>query len=140
MNRYVAKSFREKDLLIAIAKVLGRFKKAENPYSAEPTLSHVIRKDEKYVQLFVQLVPQRIETLQSALLNKDWPLLKKTAHMMKPQLLAFGLDEAESMITSIEQSEDSARLDELGVTLIKKASQLLIEVRMENKKFDEATI
>jgi HPt (histidine-containing phosphotransfer) domain-containing protein len=133
----VAKPFREKDLLIAIAKVLGRFKKAENSYSAEPTLSHVIRNDEKYVQLFVQLVPQRIETLQSALLNKDWPLLKKTAHMMKPQLLAFGLDEAESIIPAIEESNDPAKLQELGVALIQKASQLLNELSMENKKYDK---
>ncbi len=99
MNSYVAKPFREKDLLIAIAKVLGRFKKAGNAYSADPTRTHVKGSDEKYVRLFLQLGPQRIETLQSALMNKDWPLLKKTAHMMKPQLLAFGLDEAESVIT-----------------------------------------
>ena len=86
MNAYVAKPFKEEELISMIITVLDKEK---------PVLQSVPESDplkEKYRNLFVQLVPSRLKTVEVALKAHDWPGVKKAVHLMRPQLLDAGLD------------------------------------------------
>gem|GEM_PF-5064020 len=63
--------------------------------------------DEKYIQLFMSLVPQRLKLIEDAVKRGDWKAIRQTVHLMKPQLIAFGMLDLEQSFDDFEQMDGS---------------------------------
>ena len=123
MNTYVSKPFDEVTLLYEIAKVLGknsnapingRLIKSEKlaGFESQGTLISLEKlksqaqndpvRINKYLRIFLELVPQRIHTIETALESQDWMTVRKTVHSIKPQLNTLGLLTCKQLADDIE--------------------------------------
>ncbi|MEP7128675.1 MAG: ATP-binding protein [Chitinophagales bacterium] len=131
MNSYVPKPFSAKELLKAIGLLLGKKmdgKHKENSMEEDkPVLSEtILQPTEKYqwihldhlenlvagdavqvtryLRLFYELIPARMLTLKKALETQDFTLIRKTVHVMKPQMASLGLSRAKKLAETIESN------------------------------------
>lgn len=111
MNGYIAKPFRDEDLLKPLVewidKTNGNATVDENPdYPIQSETDVESTKSESRVDakttLFMQLVPQRLAKLKTAITENDAATTKSVIHLMKPQLLDFGMDDIENELQWFE--------------------------------------
>ncbi|MEO6167587.1 MAG: ATP-binding protein [Chitinophagales bacterium] len=155
MNRYVPKPFSAKELLIAIAELLGKnlngISVAEKEIvltgnnSIEASRYQWINLDHlnqlvsgdtiqfsRYLKLFQELIPVRMSVLKEALQREDYPTVRKTVHVMKPQMASVGLLKAKKLAESIESNyHREERIAGDVEELMKECSAALEEVRQE---------
>lgn len=87
---------------------------------------------QRYLRLFNELIPARILTLQSALEQRDFPLIRKTVHVMKPQLASLGMSNAKKLAESIESNyHREERIHPAAEILLTECLAALEEVRLE---------
>jgi hypothetical protein len=80
----------------------------------------------KYLKQFSQLIPSRIEAIETCLNKNDRVQLRKEVHAAKPQILFFGISQVKSNIEKIEQESETMQADEM----IKTVSQLSQGLRL----------
>lgn len=125
MDGYISKPFQTDELLLKMNSVLDRNYKQELPqYSEEKETERPVvlpeqvtdmnfldqftkgseEKKHKYVGMFLENGPRLLNTIKTALNEKDYEKLKVAAHSMKPQLSYMGVKEEVSNIFLIEQT------------------------------------
>lgn len=60
-------------------------------------------KMKKYIQMFLQLCPNSLNTMQGHLERQDYDGLRATAHALKPQITYMGIKSGEPLVKAIEQ-------------------------------------
>jgi signal transduction histidine kinase/CheY-like chemotaxis protein/HPt (histidine-containing phosphotransfer) domain-containing protein len=85
----------------------------------------------KYIRMFLENAPKLLDSIDRALIIRDFPTIKIAAHSLKPQLSYMGVKEDVSKIFLIEQSAGaSAHFDTLP--------ELIINLKhLCNKAFEE---
>lgn len=73
----------------------------------------------KYLNQFMELIPQRIKNLEEYLIVKDRKMIRQTLHQMSPQLQFFGIPEVVPPIRRLEHEYETMPFEEL-VSLVKK--------------------
>jgi HPt (histidine-containing phosphotransfer) domain-containing protein len=61
----------------------------------------------KYVGMFLQIAPQQLEKIRTALTASDWDAVRANAHSLKPQITYMGIKEGEALIKQIENDAAS---------------------------------
>jgi response regulator RpfG family c-di-GMP phosphodiesterase len=123
MNSYVSKPFSDTELLSEIARLLGRTAVSGGEYNHSPVsglvspplqdtrvnfthLKTLVKNDQekvsKYLHIFLDLVPKRIESIEQAISIHDWTTVRKIVHSMKPQLSSLGLFACKRLADDIE--------------------------------------
>jgi len=97
MDGYLAKPFREKDLLRIIQQATNT--------SGVVTHTPLAGDSEKIKQRFLKFMPARIELLNSALHEKDHEGIQRLVHMIRPQLVRSGLAHLDPICIEIETSD-----------------------------------
>lgn len=159
INSYLLKPFSAKDLMLAIAGALkinaasmnenNLFQTPDSdPYTVAATppekyqwihldhLEKLVAQDpiqiQRYLRLFHELIPARILALQNALEQRDFPLIRKTVHVMKPQLASLGMSNARKLAESIESNyHREERIQPAAEVLITQCLAALEEVKQE---------
>jgi signal transduction histidine kinase/CheY-like chemotaxis protein len=130
MNDYLAKPFKEEDLLQKIAAWPPRGKKetitmAGNKLIDLGFLKQQTRDNNSFIkemaELFIKEIPGNIEQLSTAIEHKDFDLVYKTTHLIRNMISFFGLQtpigaELLKMETSARQQE---HIDEIAMLFIK---------------------
>lgn len=127
MNGYLAKPFAEADLVNIVKKSTGR---EQVKISGDDNSA-----GDRIRQLFLELIPVRIEKLEKAHAAKDLEELKRVVHMMRPQLIRSGLAHLENTCIVIETHKGS--FDEIAnesLSIIASVKQQLSDWREEIKK------
>jgi signal transduction histidine kinase/CheY-like chemotaxis protein len=154
MNAYVSKPFNTDELLLKMDTVLGDSKPVAEPKQEEkiekkqersfPPLPAQVTdmqfllqftkgdnaKQQKYVGMFLENAPKLLDSIDKALVIKDYNTIKIAAHSLKPQLSYMGVKEDVSNIFLIEQSSGaSAHYDTLPdlVNNLKRTCQKAFE-------------
>mgnify|MGYP001289260364 CR=1 FL=1 len=65
-----------------------------------------------YKNLFLQLVPPRLQVIQQALSTNDLQTIKNMVHLMQPQLLHAGLMEHADLFASFEHYNENTKREE----------------------------
>jgi hypothetical protein len=126
MNAYVSKPFNADELLLKMDQVMGNTipvssREEEKQVKDErvfPALPAVVtdmtflktftggnmEKQQKYVGMFLVNAPKLLDSIDRALVAKDYQAIKIAAHSLKPQLSYMGVKEDVSNIFLIEQS------------------------------------
>jgi signal transduction histidine kinase/CheY-like chemotaxis protein/HPt (histidine-containing phosphotransfer) domain-containing protein len=116
MNNYIAKPFNEKQLITIIQKEINNVKK-ESAYQSNKisksklynldNLHEMSRGDKNFVsnmiQLFIKNIPISIETIETAIRNKDITTINKIAHKIKPSLLNLGISSIYEDVKTLEK-------------------------------------
>lgn len=159
MNAYVPKPFSAKELLQSMANLLGKslpsasyagFASHSNHHDAEIAAAPVsgyqwIRLDhlqnlvagdpeqiKRYLKLFSELIPARMSTLSKALETGDYNLVRKTVHVMKPQMASLGMARAKKMAETIESNyHREERIPVDAAVLLDECAAALLEVKRE---------
>ena len=143
MNAYVSKPFQADELLMKMDSVINNKSKQatkkiedpaptvkENPLPKLPdhvTDMHFLKqltgnnpeKQKKYIGMFLENAPKLLDSIDRALIAKDYPTIKIAAHSLKPQLSYMGVKEEISKIFMIEQSAgEAAHFDTLPQLII----------------------
>jgi HPt (histidine-containing phosphotransfer) domain-containing protein len=61
---------------------------------------------EKYIHMFLNMLPGQLETAQNSLSNQDWPKLRNSVHTLKSQLGYMGVKKAQDLAQQIEKMAD----------------------------------
>ena len=61
----------------------------------------------KYVGMFLQIAPQQLEKIRTALNASDWDSVRANAHSLKPQITYMGIKGGEVLIKQIENDAAS---------------------------------
>ena len=69
----------------------------------------------KYVGMFLQIAPQQLEKIKTALAASDWDGVRANAHSLKPQITYMGIKEGEALIKQIE-NDASTRTNVEGIS------------------------
>ncbi|HKR05537.1 MAG TPA: ATP-binding protein [Bacteroidia bacterium] len=101
MNGYVAKPFRDQELINAITNAL-KTTQVNNPDSKKPFTTIDDSLSEKYRELFLRLVPERLQKIENALKKNDWQTIKSTIHLMRPQLMDAGMEKHKNLMEEFE--------------------------------------
>jgi HPt (histidine-containing phosphotransfer) domain-containing protein len=129
MDAYVSKPFQADELMLKMDAVMG----ASQPYNKternetpkekplQPLPEKVTDREflerftagkpdkmQKYINMFLENAPKLLESMENALIAKDYPAIKIAAHSLKPQLSYMGVKEEVSCIFMIEQSAGSS--------------------------------
>ena len=67
----------------------------------------------KYLNQFMELIPQRIENLNEYLLANDRKMIRQTLHRMSPQIQFFGIPDVVAPIRRLEHEYETMPLEEL---------------------------
>lgn len=103
MNCYVAKPFQEEELITAILSLLDD----DLGKSSELGSRNSESSQTNYKNLFLQLVPPRLQVIQQALSANDLQTIKNMVHLMQPQLLHAGLMEHADLFASFENYNEN---------------------------------
>jgi HPt (histidine-containing phosphotransfer) domain-containing protein len=91
------------------------------------------------INVFTTETPKEINNLEKHLNNKDWQLLRGTAHKMKPSFTFMGIKKLESIIHTIEENSANetnlAHLPELFLEVKQTCNQAIIELEDEKNLF-----
>ncbi len=149
MNDYLSKPFEESQLLNIITKWLGKsiisdFNSTANDKNTNPLydlakLEEISRgnKDfvEKMIRLFVEQVPASIEEMQAAYLERNFDMIKKVAHRIKPSIDNMGVSSLKAEIREIEtlamDNTDSPKLIKLIQQLDSKIKKVVDKLRQD---------
>ena len=142
MNAYVSKPFQPDELLLKMDSVVSdnrspNTEKQEKPATTKEvplpilpdhvTDMHFLKqltsnnpeKQKKYIGMFLENAPKLLDSIDKALIVKDYPTIKIAAHSLKPQLSYMGVKEEISKIFLIEQSAgEAAHFDTLPQLII----------------------
>lgn len=66
----------------------------------------------KYIGMFLQIAPQQMEKIKTALAASDWDAVRANAHSLKPQITYMGISGGDVLIKKIE--DDAAARANLG--------------------------
>ncbi|HUM48390.1 MAG TPA: response regulator, partial [Chitinophagales bacterium] len=155
MNSYVPKPFAPKELLKVMLELTGKnrngikvsTKEISLPADGNGKTNHYryIKTDHlqnlvsgdavqfrRYLTLFYELIPLRMKILKEALQSVDYLTVRKTVHVMKPQMASLGLERAKKLAENIEsnyhrEERIAADADELMI----ECAAALEEVRQE---------
>lgn len=128
MSAYVAKPFKQSELLDKIQSVLDINSKKEiiTPVVIEsisekieekktldlPYLDEIVGNDKslriEMIDLFIRNIPNDVDLLEKAIFQKNVPNIKKMAHHMKSSLSMFNLNKE---VAFLEQTEGNANAD-----------------------------
>ena len=93
-------------------------------------------KQKKYVGMFLENAPKLLDSIDKAMVVKDYPAIKIAAHSLKPQLSYMGIKEDVSKIFLIEQSAGEAAhfdtLPELVTNLKHLCTKAFLELKNNN--------
>ncbi len=93
-------------------------------------------KQKKYVGMFLENAPKLLDSIDRAMVVKDYGAIKIAAHSLKPQLSYMGVKEDVSKIFMIEQSAGEAAhfdsLPDLVANLKNLCTKAFIELRNNN--------
>ena len=110
MNAYVAKPFRQQELLEKILEVMDIRLPIENTAKHQIDLPYVYELSSgnmeficQMIALFLDKVPEEIQLLETALVAQDHQTIKELAHNMKSSLTMFRLDELIEHLDLIER-------------------------------------
>ncbi|MDB4918121.1 Hpt domain-containing protein [Mucilaginibacter sp.] len=69
------------------------------------------------IEMFLQQTPELLQTIATAIENKDWPLTASAAHKLKPNLGFFGMPVSQATIQEVEiMAKEGAPSPELLVS------------------------
>ncbi|MEO6167586.1 MAG: ATP-binding protein [Chitinophagales bacterium] len=155
MNSYVPKPFSSKELLSVMAGLLGKninarmvakkeipmpFEHPSNTFTYRwiklDSLHQLVSGDpvqvNRYLKLFHELIPIRMAALKEALQKQDYLTIRKTVHVMKPQMASVGLERAKKLAENIESNYHREERIAADVTeLMNDCAAALEEVRHE---------
>lgn len=157
MNSYVSKPFSSKELLQTIGRLTGKRTRALPVREVETELAlsavskfsspgyHWIHLDHlnqlvnndpaqfnRYLKLFYELIPIRMTALKAAVEIHDYLTVRKTVHVMKPQLASLGLLKAKKICESIESNyHREERIADDATGLLEECAAALEEVKQE---------
>ena len=80
------------------------------------------------VEIFVESLPQRIQTLQQAFDQGDWETLRRTAHQLKGAAGSYGFDPLSPAAARLEQAVASASDPEQELEGIRQALDELLDL------------
>ncbi len=155
MNAYIPKPFSARELLTGISTLLKRYpevsglERHQKEYAAEPVtlpqqyqwinlehLHELVAGDpvqlRRYLALFNELIPARMSILKAALDSEDYLTVRKTVHVMKPQMASVGLLKGKKLAEAIESNyhrENRIKAD--ADELMQLCAGALEEVRQE---------
>jgi CheY-like chemotaxis protein/nitrogen-specific signal transduction histidine kinase len=148
MNEYIAKPLSEKELFRLINQFAGlkrepaEQKKQENKTTTPvyhtinlQYMREISEGDKEYertvTEQFIEVVPAEIETLESALTNKDQALLRRTAHNMRSDIAIMGLlEKLQPYLDALEYEDFDEPKFQQAITTIKSiCSKALPEAR-----------
>ena len=93
-------------------------------------------KQKKYVGMFLENAPKLLDSIDKAMVVKDYPAIKIAAHSLKPQLSYMGIKEDVSKIFLIEQSAGEAAhfdtLPDLVANLKHLCTKAFVELKNNN--------
>lgn len=81
-------------------------------------------KMKKYINMFLQVCPASLQTLNTHVEALDYNGIRGTVHALKPQLTYMGLSEAESLAKEIENDAGN----QSNVTMLPQKVQLFISL------------
>lgn len=119
MNDYLAKPFKEEDLLQKIAAWPPIGKKEPKITTGNTLIDLDFLKQQtrdnysfiaEMAELFIKEIPENIEKLSAAIEHKDFDLVYKTTHLIRNMISFFGLQT--SIGTALLQMENAARQQE----------------------------
>jgi CheY-like chemotaxis protein/HPt (histidine-containing phosphotransfer) domain-containing protein len=127
MNGYVTKPFEEKDLFTTIAKLLHRSSSTSTntsaPFNGSYDLSKLralSRGDENFVNelvdIFLQQTPKNLKEISDALLEKDYRIVARVAHRIKPSIDSMGITQIADIPKSIELATKAKEVDHVELT------------------------
>ncbi len=153
MNGYVPKPFSVSELMIAFPQALGKKSDTTSAKNETNKQDNLTLKDSSqriqfdhlhkfvngdpeslnhYLRLFIELIPARINILKEALETKDYIMVRKTVHAMKPQLKSLGMMSASKLAEKIESEYYREHdIPANAEALIQECSSAVQEVRKE---------
>lgn len=149
MNDYLSKPFEESQLLNIISKWLRRsmlneketagvMNKVDALYNLAK-LNEIARGNkaftDKMIRLFIKQVPVSVEEIQAAYLDRNFDIIKKTAHRIKPSIDNMGINSLKAEIREIEtlamENNNSPKLIQLIQHLDNTIKKVVEELRVE---------
>ena len=89
----------------------------------------------KYIGMFLQIAPQQMEKIKTALAASDWDAVRANAHSLKPQIIYMGISGGEELIKKIENDAASrANLAELP-GMVNRMEELCNKAIVELEQF-----
>ena len=61
----------------------------------------------KYIGMFLQIAPQQMQKIRTALAASDWDGVRANAHSLKPQITYMGINGGDVLIKKIEDDASS---------------------------------
>lgn len=126
MNGYVTKPFEEKDLFTTIAKLLHRGAHTSSNTSVPNNnydlskLRALSRGDENFVNelidIFLQQTPKTLKEISDALLKKEYKVVARVAHRIKPSIDSMGITQLADIPKSIELAAIAEEVDHTELT------------------------
>jgi CheY-like chemotaxis protein len=116
MNDYLSKPFEESQLLNIVSKWLGKSLSKEKDTVEVITneealydlskLNEIARNNkafiDKMLKLFIDQIPSAVEEIQAAYLIKDFDIIKRVAHRIKPSIDNMGITSLTTVVREIE--------------------------------------
>lgn len=116
MNDYLSKPFEESQLLNIVSKWLGKSLSKEKDTVELITneealydlskLNEIARNNkafiDKMLKLFIDQIPSAVEEIQAAYLIKDFDIIKRVAHRIKPSIDNMGITSLTTVVREIE--------------------------------------
>lgn len=83
------------------------------------------------IELFIELIEEYIKVLNEELGNKNWPVLFKATHKIKPNINMFGIKALEPIILKLDYNfRNEQNLDDVD-SLVKTSIVIFNEVKKE---------
>ncbi|PBQ30315.1 hypothetical protein CNR22_00580 [Sphingobacteriaceae bacterium] len=144
MNDYISKPLKAELLFEKILQAVSTdssLKKQERLVNLDPLKASIHGRNDllrEILDLFLQGVPDDLDTIYHAIGQSAFDTIKRRAHRMKSTILAVGIAPLTTILTEIETLSTSAtsihRIEELYTELLPLCRQALEEVDMKKKK------
>ncbi len=156
MNDYVSKPFDPKDLYHKVVNVLRQSTEnktiLKQPYKMQPTatkntdlgyLTELSRGSKEFIlqmiSLFLEQTPIALASLEEAAKNKDWAMVGRVAHKMKPSLAFMGIKNLKDLIAALEeeakQGTNPDGMKEKILTIRDVCNKAILELEAEKSAF-----
>lgn len=148
MNAFVPKPFTEEQLILALYHTLypetadtfkeqsitidaGSIEETNQPSEVLGKFLSDPERTKRYLKMFCEMIPSRLESLATAIIQQNFSGARVIAHSMKPQFAISGNSEAAQLLEKIEQDcqipENHSQIPHLYHSLQTIAEQILIE-------------
>lgn len=143
MNDYLAKPFKEEDLLEKIAKYPAAIVQKKNDHATSLLVDlSFLRKQTKnntdfiteMVDLFITKTPDDLNLLAIAIANKDFQSIYTTAHLLKNAISLFGLQKVIGDDLKTIETLSLAEKDIAGISSLFSKVKLICEQAVEELK------